>query len=953
MSIKRLTDKAKSYDLSQENIDKREEERLSFISKFPVNKIEDLTIDEYVLGTDENSFCYWLEFKNILFGIGGGNSSKFGLYKAKDGNYYTSYGKNKKQFSGDELNQFFENLKSNIIEALKYTKNNEIEKINTIDTPIWNMVLQKILSIYYPDKFITIGAFNVIVECAHDINIEGLKLNAENLIQINYECKKALDKLPEFKDWSYIKLGQLVWEVYSVESKREYYVLGSKYGDNNEKDVFPEMYEKNIISVGFAGNINLDGYYLKNHSEITEYLKERGEESRSYNALKHFLNLKVGDRVAIKADGSPKGKKGFLSVLGIAEVIEKDGKVYKYDSEGLGHLINVKFINAPIYEEFEIGGYGRTIQRVSKREHINTIFEKEYEKVEIKPYLEDKRYWLYSPGEQARNWEEFYNDGIMGLGWDKLDDLKNYKSKEEIKEALDEAYGGDGSKKNDTTANDEFVNVMQVGDVVIAKKGVFELLGYGVVASGYIYDATRDEYKHIRKVDWKLNGSWRIEDQMVTKTLTDITQYDTKDPNYNTYYERLLGIMKGVENDTFDDGNTNTMNFPLNTIFYGPPGTGKTYNTILRAAEIIEDREIKDYKEALEIFNTNLHKQIEFITFHQNYSYEDFIQGLRPDTDNNEELTFEKRDGLFKKIADRALKNLKEWEEPTVYKKTFEEVFNQFVFPLVEGEVEEIEIGMTKVSYYITAVTDKSISFRKASGGTAHTMSISTLGRMYEAESVMGIKGLNSYYAPLLEKLLKIGKDSSGKKETVQKKNYVIIIDEINRANISRVFGELITLIEPDKRSHGEIPLETQLPSGDRFMVPSNLYIIGTMNTADKSIALLDIALRRRFVFEAMYPKYTEDGLTINDEAILKSLNESIIADKGHDFQIGHSFFMDSKNETYNLEERMNRRVIPLLLEYFMNDGKIVSQIVNKALYNTKYVLDDKAWPLIITERRE
>ena len=294
------------------------------------------------------------------------------------------------------------------------------------------------------------------------------------------------------------------------------------------------------------------------------------------------------------------------------------------------------------------------------------------------------------------------------------------------------------------------------------------------------------------------------------------------------------------------------MNHPLNTIFYGPPGTGKTYNTVLRAAEIIENREIKDYKEALEIFNANLHNQIEFITFHQNYSYEDFIQGLRPDIGNEKELTFEKKDGVFKVIADRALKN-----------------------------------------------------------------------------------HLNA----------------DDKKEV--KKNYVIIIDEINRANISRVFGELITLIEPDKRSHGEIPLATKLPSGDRFMVPSNLYIIGTMNTADKSIALLDIALRRRFVFEAMYPKYTVDGLTIHDEAILRSLNESIIADKGHDFQIGHSFFMTSREDAYDLEKRMNRRVIPLLLEYFMNDGKAVSQIVNKALVNTKYELDDKLWPLEIGERRE
>ena len=112
------------------------------------------------------------------------------------------------------------------------------------------------------------------------------------------------------------------------------------------------------------------------------------------------------------------------------------------------------------------------------------------------------------------------------------------------------------------------------------------------------------------------------------------------------------------------------MDFPLNTILYGPPGTGKTYNTILRAAQIIENRVIDSYDEALEVFKANLHDKIEFITFHQNYSYEDFIQGLRPDTENDNQLTFERKDGVFKEIADKALKNLTESEKPQLSKKT-------------------------------------------------------------------------------------------------------------------------------------------------------------------------------------------------------------------------------------------------------------------------------------------
>jgi 5-methylcytosine-specific restriction protein B len=216
---------------------------------------------------------------------------------------------------------------------------------------------------------------------------------------------------------------------------------------------------------------------------------------------------------------------------------------------------------------------------------------------------------------------------------------------------------------------------------------------------------------------------------------------------------------------------------------------------------------------------------------------------------------------------------------------------------------------------------------------------------MYDAESALAIQGLSSYYKPLLEILLNQGKDKTGRKEKVKRNNYVIVIDEINRANISRVFGELITLIEPDKRSHGAIPLEAKLPSGDYFIVPSNLYIIGTMNTADKSIALLDIALRRRFEFESMYPLYEIKGSEIYDMDILLKINEQIIKSKGHDFQIGHAYFM---GENKDLIHRMNKKVIPLLLEYFMNDEKEVKGI----LVNAGLQVEENSWPIKITGKR-
>jgi hypothetical protein len=867
MSLKQLNEKSKEFNLSQESIDNRENGRLSFVSKFPLNEIKDLSIDQYVQGTDENSFCYWLEFKKILFGIGGGNASKFGVYKAKDGKYYTSYGKNKKELSGQELDDFFSNIKSGIIQALEYTKNDQINKIQEIDLPLWNMVLQKILSIYFPDKFITIGSPDVLIECARDIKLKGIDLIPENSIQINYECKKALSSLPEYKDWAYEKIGSFIWQTYLDDTKRDFYIIGSKYGDHADQDVFPEMLKKEVIATGFASQLNLEEFYLKNHSEITEYLSEQGEDSKSYSALKYFLTLKVGDRIAIKADGSPKGQKGFLSIVGIAEVIEKDGEIYRHDPKGLGHLINVKFIKAPVYKEFDLGGYGRTIHKLSKPDHIDLIFKSEYSPVTV----ED----LNNIPKEVRVIYAY---------------LKNSLSHRKIQS---EVLGEDAPARGGGFLAMQILHEYEIeGD----KKGVLNKTPFNV------------EYE-------KADGKYLEALELLKK-----------------YYPEFGNVTK----------KSNEMNFPLNTILYGPPGTGKTYNTVLRAAEIIENRKIDSYDEALEIFKVNLHDQIEFITFHQNYSYEDFIQGLRPDTENDKELTFERKDGVFKVISDRALKNITASEQPPVAKKTFEETFNEFVNPLIEGEVEEIEVKMKKVSYFITAITNKSIEFRKTSGGTEHTLSISTLRKMYDAESVLDIQGLSSYYSPLLDELLKIGKDSSGKKEIIKRKNYVIIIDEINRANISRVFGELITLIEPDKRSHGTIPLEARLPSGDPFIVPSNLFIIGTMNTADKSIALLDIALRRRFEFESMYPKYEIVGQEIYDVEILQKINEQIIKSKGHDFQIGHAYFM---GENKDLIQRMNKKVIPLLLEYYMNDEKEVKGI----LQSSGLIIEENSWPLRIT----
>lgn len=561
---------------------------------------------------------------------------------------------------------------------------------------------------------------------------------------------------------------------------------------------------------------------------------------------------------------------------------------------------------------------------LSKKEAKQDYFEFTSELWQKTSLANPKKYWLYAPGENASKWEEFYIKKIIAIGWDDLGNLEQYKSRNDIKNALVNAYGGEGDKKNDVSANDDFINKIKIGDIIIVKKGRSQLLGFGEVTSDYYFEENDGDYKSRRNVEWRLKGNWKVDHSLVLKTLTDITKYTTEDPNFNKYHEKLIAIMEGSNSQKSIENKMNNYKTSLNQILYGPPGTGKTYNTVLKAAQIITCNETISYDDALVEFNNKLGNQIEFITFHQNYSYEDFIQGIRPDTENGKELTFEKKDGVFKRIADRALKNLMDSEKPESAKRDFDAVFQDFILPLVEED--EIEVKMKKTSFYITQISEKSIEFRKNQGDSQHTLSINTLRKMYNDglnEIILG--GLQPYYNPILKLLLEKGKSQFS---PVEKKNFVIIIDEINRANISRVFGELITLIEEDKRSHGAIPMRVTLPSGDSFIVPSNLYIIGTMNTADKSIALLDIALRRRFDFVPMYPLYEGLEKPIYDAELLQKINDAILSRKNHDFTIGHAYFMGKE---YTLESTLNRKVIPLLLEYFMNDEKEVTAILQVA----------------------
>lgn len=413
---------------------------------------------------------------------------------------------------------------------------------------------------------------------------------------------------------------------------------------------------------------------------------------------------------------------------------------------------------------------------------------------------------------------------------------------------------------------------------------------------------------------------------------------------------------------------------PLNQILYGPPGTGKTYATIGKALEILgvntENLTRKEQKLKFDEFRKL--GQIEFITFHQSYSYEEFVEGIKPNIDDPENMTYEVQNGIFKEICERALINYQKHKESSNESKNrqvnTQGLFQTYAFSLKQvldegkelefykkmkiysinlkenGEIKSISIGTSAESNFLQSLTKEIILRDYPKFKSGDIKSYKDIKPTYESQSQW--HGNAIYYFELYKKLQEFEKTEYKKQdskpmEKIPLKPYVLIVDEINRGNISKILGELITLIEPSKRIGNDEELRVTLPySQENFGVPQNLYIIGTMNTADRSIALLDTALRRRFEFSEMMPQWDNENIKdcegVNLQELLKVLNERIefLLDREH--TIGHAFFIEI-DSLEKLQAVFKNKIIPLLQEYFYDDyAKINAVLNNNGMIKTK-----------------
>lgn len=471
------------------------------------------------------------------------------------------------------------------------------------------------------------------------------------------------------------------------------------------------------------------------------------------------------------------------------------------------------------------------------------------------------------------------------------------------------------------------------------------------------------------------------------------------------YYVANIDSKIAIENIEVNN-KLQSKNYPQlkNQILYGPPGTGKTYNTVIKAIEIInpeliqkdKDGNVENYELLKEKFDELKQQgQIEFVTFHQSYSYEEFVEGIKPDLENGKELRYKLQNGIFKTICNNA-KELLETKVKYNFNKDNISVYkilipdeSLFAYCIENDCVainwgNDIDISNCDSQEEIIAKIPEDFESRKQCISQLNLFKLWIDNDLKSGKDVIvvipgsmnTIKGIakitGDYFynsdienghqqrkADWIRKNINISSDSIynskfvsptitgmfndkinwdtflnliNNKNNSKSSNAVFVIDEINRGDVSKIFGELITLIEEDKRIGKEHQMTVTLPySRETFGVPNNLYIIGTMNTADRSIALLDTALRRRFDFEEMMPKpelLSENIEGVDLEQLLTKINDRIKNEYDRDHQIGHSYLMGVKNKE-QLERAYKNRILPLLNEYFYNDIDSIAKILN------------------------
>jgi len=493
---------------------------------------------------------------------------------------------------------------------------------------------------------------------------------------------------------------------------------------------------------------------------------------------------------------------------------------------------------------------------------------------------------------------------------------------------------GMGEWDNDQCKN---FKTIEKGNIVLVRKGKEAIALCQIISDNFTNKELTDEFLHknfrrVKILAWAKDYKQPSNSRLFTQGSFSSCCYRPKQScdHREQQYEYINNWLKHIENMEFTNKCARLLECKRNIIIQGAPGTGKTYNTASIALKVlgVTDIDLTDHEAVIKRYKELTGKRIFFTTFHQSLDYEDFVEGLKPHVRTNEQeesvgVTYEPEDGIFKQacqaVTEDESKDITECINDYLHHKIngFE---NRRVIPTTTG-ISSFYAWWEEGNTTINCRSTQSKSTRKET----HSSSRPNIKKVKLQALGDGEENNWPRYAEAFIEAVKEEYNIHGNNKVV------LIIDEINRGNVAKIFGELITLLEVDKREGSEHPIQVTLPySKELFSVPKNLYIIGTMNTTDRSTGTIDYALRRRFAFvtlksdrSVIEKHYTEP--TLKNQAlelfknIKKFIEEKQCGDLGiDDLMVGHSYFMSDSEE--ELREKMEYEVLPLIAEY-INDG--------------------------------